>query len=112
MGIDVSHLVFVTFGDTNDQVVDEGLDSTKSGDILSGAMVNLHEELILRRLGEGDSDVRKILGQFACRLSVSPTFHRHHNRRYRILILHTTRRVFVFSNVPRGPSTVTSRDRM
>lgn len=35
MGVDVAHLVLVTLGDANDQVVDQGTDGSESGDILS-----------------------------------------------------------------------------
>jgi hypothetical protein len=35
MGIDVSHLVFVSLGNTGDQVLDNGLDGSESRDVLS-----------------------------------------------------------------------------
>ena len=57
MSIDISHLVFVALGDTNDQVVDEGLDSAEGSDILSGSMMNLDGDLVLLWQGEADSDV-------------------------------------------------------
>lgn len=40
VSIYVSHLVLVALGDTNDQVVDERLDGSESGDVLSGTMMD------------------------------------------------------------------------
>jgi hypothetical protein len=40
MGVHVAHFVSVALGDTNYEVVDECLDSSKSGDILAGAVVD------------------------------------------------------------------------
>lgn len=40
MGIDVSHLVLVTLGDTSDHVGNKGLDSSKSSNVLSVTVVD------------------------------------------------------------------------
>lgn len=72
MGIDVSHLVLVSLGDTDNQILDERLHGSQGSDILSRAVVNfdLNDLLVLSTLGngEGDRDVRKILGEFAWRM--------------------------------------------
>lgn len=69
MGIDVSHLVFVTLGHADDKVLDDGLDGSEGSDVLSGAMVDFdsHQLLTLLVLGdrEGDRNVGKIFGEFS-----------------------------------------------
>ncbi len=44
MGIDISHFVFVTLRNTDDEIVDEGFDCSKSCDILAGAVVNFDRD--------------------------------------------------------------------
>ena len=47
MGVDIAHLVLEAFGDTNDEVVDDGLDCAESGHVLARAMVkfDIHDSL-------------------------------------------------------------------
>ena len=58
MGIDISHLVFVALGDTNDQVLDDGLHGSEGCDVLSRAMVDfdVYELLAFGVLGKGEGD--------------------------------------------------------
>lgn len=65
MGVDVTHLVLVALGDTNDQVVDQGADGTEGGDILALAVVNLDADNVLAGLREGDGDVVKALSELS-----------------------------------------------
>jgi hypothetical protein len=65
MGVDVSHLVLETLGDTDDQVVDEGSDSSEGSDILADTVVNLDGDLVLLGAGEVDGQVAEILDQLA-----------------------------------------------
>jgi len=65
MGIDVSHLVLEALGNTNDQVVDEGSDSSEGSDILADTVVNLDGDLVLLGDGEVDGQVAEILDQLA-----------------------------------------------
>lgn len=39
MCVDVSHLIFETFRDSNDEVVDEGFDCAECGDVFASAVV-------------------------------------------------------------------------
>jgi hypothetical protein len=39
MGVDVSHLVLVSLGDTNDHVVDQRTHSSEGSDVFSDSMV-------------------------------------------------------------------------
>lgn len=61
MGVDVSHLVLETSGDTDDHVVDEGLDGSQSSDVLSVTIEDGDLDLLIRDLGEGNVDVREVL---------------------------------------------------
>lgn len=69
MGVDVSHLVLVTLGHANHQVLDDGLDSSQSSDVFPRAMVDFDLNELLSGLvlaeGECDSDVGEILCQFS-----------------------------------------------
>lgn len=65
MGVDVSHLVLETLGDTNDQVVDECADSSESGDILAGAVVKLDVDLVLLGVRECDCQMAQVLCELA-----------------------------------------------
>ena len=47
MGIDVAHLVLKALRYTDDQVVDDGADSSESGDILTDTVVNLDIDDVL-----------------------------------------------------------------
>ena len=66
MGVDVSHLVLETLGDTDDQVVDEGSDGSEGSDILSVAVVDLNGDGVLLGLTEVDGQMTKILDKLAC----------------------------------------------
>jgi hypothetical protein len=46
MGVNVTHLVFVAFGDANDEIVYDCADCTESSDILARAMVEFDVDLI------------------------------------------------------------------
>ncbi|ANB13881.1 hypothetical protein AWJ20_4832 [Sugiyamaella lignohabitans] len=61
MGIDVSHLVLVTLGDTSDQVGDEGLNSTEGSNVLSVTVVDSKTDLLVVDLGEGNISVTEVL---------------------------------------------------
>lgn len=54
MGVDVSHLVLESSRDTNDQIIDESLDSPESSHVLACAMVKFDVDDILRGMGEAD----------------------------------------------------------
>lgn len=61
MGVDVSHLVLETLGDTNDHVVDEGLDSSQGSDVLSVTVEDGDLDLLIGDLLEGNVDVVEVL---------------------------------------------------
>ena len=65
--VDVAHLVLEAPGDTNDQVVNDGADSTEGSDTLAGTVVHLDRDHILLGAAEGDGDVRKVLNELAWR---------------------------------------------
>ena len=65
MCVDVSHFVLVTLCDTDDEVVDDGLDSAKGSDIPAAAVVDLDGDDVFLREGETDSEVREVLCEFA-----------------------------------------------
>lgn len=65
MSIDVTHLVQETAGDTDDQVVDEGADSSESGNALASTVVQLDRDGVLVGATEAHRDVGKVLGEFA-----------------------------------------------
>ena len=46
MGVDVAHLVLKSFGDANDQVVDDGSDGTEGCDCLAGAVMKLDVDCV------------------------------------------------------------------
>lgn len=97
MCVDVSHLVLVTLGDTNDQVVDESADRSESGDVLSGTVVQFDVDDLLLWVREVDSEMLKVLHKLAY---IHP-----------VRILPSCLQP-CFRCVPRGPSTVTIRDLM
>lgn len=47
MGVDISHLVFVSLGDTDYEIVDERFDCPESSDILARAVVDFDRDLLL-----------------------------------------------------------------
>lgn len=65
MCVDISHLVFETLGDTDDQVVDESTDGSESSDVLAGSVVKLNLDNILLWLGEVNCQMAEILVEFA-----------------------------------------------
>lgn len=120
MSIDVSHLVLVSPGDTGHQVLDDGLDGSEGSDILSRSVVDFDLDDLLALMvlgeGEGDGDVREILGQFAYRETPKDC-----QSRIPIILFSCACAVLRWGGktivlvghfVPRGPSTVTIRDLM
>jgi hypothetical protein len=65
MSIDVSHLVLEALRDTDDQVLDDGLDRPKGSDVLPRSMVYFDFNHIGLRMLEADGDVLQVLSQFA-----------------------------------------------
>lgn len=65
MGVNVSHLVLEALGDTDDQVVQDGADSTEGGDVLADAVVDVDGDDVGLGLGEADGDVGQVLDQLA-----------------------------------------------
>lgn len=65
MRIDVAHLVPKSFGDADDQVVDEGPNGAESSDILAGAVVQFDMDHILCRVRKGDREMTEVLRKFA-----------------------------------------------
>ncbi len=57
MRIDISHFIFVAFSNTDDEVVDEGLDCSKGRNILTRAMVNFDRDFFWRREREADCEM-------------------------------------------------------
>lgn len=57
MGVDVTHLVLETFGNSDDQIVDEGSDCAEGSDILAYAMMEFDHDLILALLCETDGEM-------------------------------------------------------
>ena len=72
MGVDVSHLVLVSFCYAGDQVLDDALDCAEGSDVLAGAMVDfdLHDVFALFVLGEREcyGDVGEVFCEFACEM--------------------------------------------
>ena len=54
MRVDITHFVFESPANSNDQVVDNGLDGAKGCDILAGAMVEFNVNHGFRGSGEAD----------------------------------------------------------
>lgn len=65
MGVDVSELVEVALGDTDDEVVKERPHGSESGNIFPGAVVDKNGEGVGLGLGEGDRDVAQVLGKLS-----------------------------------------------
>lgn len=65
MGVDVSHLVLVSFRYAGDEVLDERLDGTEGSDILAVSVVKLDLDNVWLWLGESNVDVLKILGELS-----------------------------------------------
>lgn len=65
MGIDVSHLVLEALCDTNDQVVNQCPDSTESGDILAGPVVQFDVDDVLLWVGKVDCQMAEIFCELA-----------------------------------------------
>lgn len=65
MGVDVAHLVLEALGDTNDHVVDDGADSSETGDLFAYAMVELNLDDVLFGTSEADGKMAKVLDELA-----------------------------------------------
>ena len=65
MCVDISHLVLEALGDTDDQVVDEGSDSTEGSNVLSCAVVEFDVDDILLWVGEVDCQVVQVFRELA-----------------------------------------------
>jgi hypothetical protein len=65
MGVDVTHLVLVSAGDTGDQVLDEGADGTEGGDALADSMVEFDGDLVGSLGDERDGKVLKVLDELS-----------------------------------------------
>lgn len=65
MGVDVSQLVLVALGNTDDHVVDQGANGAESGHILAGAVVQLDVDALRLRVRESDSQVTEVLDELA-----------------------------------------------
>lgn len=65
MGVDVTHLVEETAGNTDDQVVDQGADGTEGSDTLADTVVQLDGDHVGLGATEGDSDVGEVLDELA-----------------------------------------------
>jgi hypothetical protein len=110
MGVDVAHLVLEALGDADDQVVDDGADSTEGSDIFAVAVVDLNRDLVLLGLTEVDSQVTEVLAELSCSMLLD------HSRwvwQPKCLVYRSGCSVRIASCwglfVPRGPSTVTIR---
>lgn len=71
MGIDISHLVSVTLGNTGNQVLDKRLDGTESSNVLSLTVVDRDLDKAVRDLAESNVNVLELLGQSTTRSSDS-----------------------------------------
>lgn len=54
MRIDVSHFVFESSRNSNDQVIDDGLDGSESGHVLARAMMQFDIDDFFRGVGKAD----------------------------------------------------------
>jgi len=66
MCVDVTHLVLVALGDTDDHVVDESADGTEGSDTLAVAVVEFDGDEVLLWEGETDGQVTEVLNELAC----------------------------------------------
>lgn len=94
MGVDVSHLVFESLCDADDQVVDDAFDGAEGSDVLASAVVEFDVDGRFGRAGETDGKMGHVLDQFACKSKK------------------TSRDKQPELCLPRGPSTVTILDLM
>lgn len=65
MGIDISHLVLESLGDTSDHIGDQRLDSSQSGSVFSVSVVYSDSDLFVRHFLEGNVDMSQVLVQGA-----------------------------------------------
>lgn len=65
MCVHISHLVLVTLGDANDQVVDESADGSESGDVLAVAVVEFDVDDVLRWVREGNRQMTQVLRELS-----------------------------------------------
>ncbi len=66
MGVDVTHLVLETLGDTDDHVIDQGADGAEGRNVLAGTVVKLDVDDILLWVGEVDCQVGQVLLENTC----------------------------------------------
>ena len=66
MGVDVSHLVLETARDTDNEVVDDCLDSSEGCDVFARTVVQFDVHNVLCWVGEADRQMSHVLDQFAC----------------------------------------------
>lgn len=119
VSIHVTHLVLEALGDTDDQIVDDGADGTEGSDTLAGTVVHLDRDNILLRAAEGNGNVREVLNELACRSKDVSVANPNCRRQYllgieddrSLLCVRCTSR-WGIGCIPRGPSTVTMRERM
>jgi hypothetical protein len=64
MGIDVTHLVFETFGNANDHIVDDGSDGSDACNMFAVAMVDNKPELVVSDKPDFHVKMTKVLGEF------------------------------------------------
>lgn len=65
VSVHVAHLVQEAAGDTDNQVVDEGADSTEGSDTLADTVVQLDRDHVLLGAAEGDGKVGEVLNELA-----------------------------------------------
>jgi hypothetical protein len=123
MGVDVAHLVLVALRDTYDEVLDDGLDGAEGSDVLAAAVVDLNRDGIFAGEGKADGKMGEVFCQFACwrqemsaslallKVRLGMSCERLWEELTQRLIAGAAHRGD-FSGLPRGPSTVTMRDRM
>lgn len=63
MGVDVTHLVPEALGNTSDHILQNGLNGTHNGNVLTAAVEHLDLDLIGRDLVESDINVLEVLLQ-------------------------------------------------
>lgn len=124
MGVDVAHLVFEAFGDTDHQVVEDRADGTEGSNGLAVTVVDLDLDDVLLGALERNGQVGQILDQLACvpRKRTLSVFRVISSLRCGLFIWAHDMGSVRFQvrskieekgdRVPLGPSTVTTRERM
>lgn len=115
MGVNITHLVLEALGDTDDQVVNDGADGTEGSDALADTVVHLDRDNIILRAAEGNGDVREVLNELAWSKDVSvasPKCQSPLSSEDTFFLCLSCIRQWGIGCIPRGPSTVTMRERM